>query len=431
MPIVPWSRTVFAQNEVTFAQGRVPDRTYVSKTFPLQVEASRDHGQPTRFVNKVFDESDETEDTRDDEGIEWTEHVVDTTPKGRKQIRLMVCREAGAVREILLTRVPGDPSATKMEQLLRLDRDASARLIELVRSLDYIPVNGGEETVRVDDELLREVFSDPSAAQRLYNRDPATFKELIEADPSTGELVAIAHRREVVAEFRRLMNDADYVEDRRTAWGVKQAGLEPVWQRFFERNPWLLGVTLSGQLLTSWSDEKLEQVVAGFSVGHDGKRADALLRTSGEIRSLVFAEIKHPNTDLLEEKKEYRSGCWAPSWELAGGVTQVQQTVALAARDLNGKLPDTEPDGSLSGTMTYLVRPRSYLVVGHLDKLKGPTGGVHESKFQSFELYRRNLYEPEIVTFDELLARAEWLVEVAAAEKTAPDNPAPADEPPW
>ncbi len=35
---------------------------------------------------------------------------------------------------------------------------------------------------------------------------------------------------------------------------------------------------------------------------------------------------------------------------------------------------------------------------------------------RSFELYRRNLYEPEVITFDELLARAEWHVEVAERE---------------
>lgn len=48
-------------------------------------------------------------------------------------------------------------------------------------------------------------------------------------------------------------------------------------------------------------------------------------------------------------------------------------------------------------------------------ELRG-TVGVHAAKYQSFELYRRNLYEPEIVTFDELLARAEWHVELAELE---------------
>jgi hypothetical protein len=36
------------------------------------------------------------------------------------------------------------------------------------------------------------------------------------------------------------------------------------------------------------------------------------------------------------------------------------------------------------------------------------SSGVHKERYRSFELYRRNLYEPEIVAFDELLARAEW-----------------------
>jgi hypothetical protein len=33
-------------------------------------------------------------------------------------------------------------------------------------------------------------------------------------------------------------------------------------------------------------------------------------------------------------------------------------------------------------------------------------------KYDFFELYRRNLYEPEIVTIDELFSRAEWHVEI-------------------
>lgn len=45
--------------------------------------------------------------------------------------------------------------------------------------------------------------------------------------------------------------------------------------------------------------------------------------------------------------------------------------------------------------------------------------GVHRAKHQSFELYRRNLYEPEVITFDELLAQAEWHVAVAEQEDLA------------
>ena len=130
---------------------------------------------------------------------------------------------------------------------------------------------------------------------------------------------------------------------------------------------------------------------------------------------MVFAEIKHHDTDLLCHTR-YRSGCWAPSEDLAGGVTQVQQTVELARREIGEALRDRAPDGSYTGEETYLLRPRSFLILGHLDQLRG-SGGVHPEQFSSFEFFRRNLYEPEILTFDELLARAEWHVTLAEGER--------------
>jgi hypothetical protein len=63
-----------------------------------------------------------------------------------------------------------------------------------------------------------------------------------------------------------------------------------------------------------------------------------------------------------------------------------------------------------------MLRPRSFLIIGHLDQLRGPGGGHHRDHVRSFELYRRQMHEPEIVTFDELLARAEWHVTTASDE---------------
>jgi hypothetical protein len=88
-------------------------------------------------------------------------------------------------------------------------------------------------------------------------------------------------------------------------------------------------------------------------------------------------------------------------------VVQIQQTVHLATREIQGRLADKDDQGVETGEHTYVVRPRSFLIAGSLDQLRRPSG-VHRQKYESFELYRQNLYEPEIVTFDELLARAEW-----------------------
>jgi hypothetical protein len=92
----------------------------------------------------------------------------------------------------------------------------------------------------------------------------------------------------------------------------------------------------------------------------------------------------------------------------------------MAVTEIGERLPYTDQEGAETGEAAQVVRPRSFVIAGQLDQLRGP-GGVHVAKFRSFELFRRNLHEPEIVTYDELLARAEWHVEMAEREDDAPD----------
>ena len=401
------------QTQVIYALGRLPNRTYVSRTFRLGLQRSRDAGEPALYVTKVFDDADKAHLSEDTTGLEWSEELVTTSPAGRMQIKLQVARASGHVRELRIQKVPADLNAEKMVEVLRLDRAGSARLIELIRKLDDIPVVNGQESVRMDDQLLWDISRDPSAISELYGRDPERFRALIESDVSARDVVAAAHRRAVVGRFRELLSSGLAFEEARVKAGGSR---ERVWQQFLEENPWILGLSLAGQLLTAWSDKKLEQVVAGFSVAAAGKRADALLRTNGQIRSLVFAEIKHHETQLLTSGS-YRPGCWGPSSELSGGVVQAQQTVYAAARDIGERLADRDMSGAETGEATFLVRPRSFLILGHLGQLQGEAGGVHREKYRSFEIYRRNLLEPEVLTFDELLARAEWHVSVATVGK--------------
>ena len=106
--------------------------------------------------------------------------------------------------------------------------------------------------------------------------------------------------------MRTWLTDSDAFDEESNNAG----GPERAWQRLLESNPWVLGVGLGGQLLTSWNDQKLEQVTTGADATTSGKRVDALLRTNGIVRSMVFAEIKHHRTDLLT-RTPYRSSCGA------------------------------------------------------------------------------------------------------------------------
>ncbi len=332
-----------------------------------------------------------------------------SSPTGRVQLKLLVAREASKVKELWIERVRTySDGSVKLEPILNLKRDEAMRLVGLLANLHQFDVEG-PRTVRIDDSLLDEVLADPEAVSTAYERNREQFRELIAQDESARDLIALASRRERLAYFRELLDDESLFADQQARLG----GSEKVWQAFFEENPWMLGVGLSTQLMTSWNAAKLEQVVSGFDISGAGKRTDALLRTAGGIRHMAFAEIKHHMTPLLAARP-YRPACWSPSSELSGGVVQVQQTVYLATSQIGESLDDLATDGSTTGQETFLHRPRSFLVIGRSTEMRGEFGGVNKDKNRSFEIYRRNLYEPEILTFDEVLARAEWQVELAA-----------------
>lgn len=206
---------------------------------------------------------------------------------------------------------------------------------------------------------------------------------------------------------------------------MKEGANEAAWQDFFQRNHWIFGYGLSFQFLGPAYEERLEQTVRGFDVTGRGKRVDLLMRTMGRLNSLCFVEIKKPNTDLLGG--EYRSGTWGPSDELTGAVAQVQTTVQQAMEAIRGKLDPVDGEGWPTGEALFNYEPRSYLVIGNLHEFT-KDGRINQNQFRSFELYRRNTWRPEIITFDELLERARFIVDPRRDAELAP-APAPTKRP--
>jgi len=95
----------------------------------------------------------------------------------------------------------------------------------------------------------------------------------------------------------------------------------------------------------------------------------------------------------------------------------------MTLRDLGDYVEKRAEDGSRTGDGTFDVKPRSFLIVGSLKQLLGGKGGPIDERVQSFELFRRNIYKPEILRFDELLTRAEWHVQLAENQADAAVDP--------
>lgn len=403
-PPVDWGQLIARvpqpDSEADYASLRTLGRTIIGKSFKLRFGHRDEVGHSARTVWQVIAEDASLTSVNGDKGEEVHLHE---SPNGRVQVKARIVREQGHVVEIRFEKSTGRVgNDAELTRLLNLDHDASRRLIDLCVALRGVDPNG-DDTIRIDEGTLAAALESPGALASAYQADPDRFKAVIESDVSAGDVIAIAARRQVIERFETLLKDTQAFDEARMG-GSKEA----VWQRFFSENPWLLGVGMSGHLLTSWDAEKLERVVAGHSVADVGKRVDALLTTSGIIRSLVFAEIKLHDDDLLETS-HYRPGTWAPSRALVGGVSQSLVTMDRARDDLGSWLAAEDKDGFQTGEQVFSGSPRSYLIIGRLESLM-KDDQIHTDKVRSFELYRGNTHTPEIITYDEVLARAKWAV---------------------
>ena len=175
----------------------------------------------------------------------------------------------------------------------------------------------------------------------------------------------------------------------------------------FEANQWIFGYGLSYIYSSGLDDKNLEQVVRGYRVDQHGKRVDALLKTRALASTLCFVEIKTHRTPLLASSDYRRAAGHHQSIYLA----QWRRCKAPCHTRGNyfGRLCLADKKGFPTAEEAFNFSPRSFVVVGTLGQFSGEHG-VNEGQLRSFELYRRNLHQPEVITFDELYERARHIV---------------------
>lgn len=263
------------------------------------------------------------------------------------------------------------------------------------------------ENINIEDSLpqnLKDSMLNEISALKKENQDfQKAFKMLLEGRLKKDELIEISCRVEQLEVFSRLLDD-DFVDFESTKL---TKGVEAVWQEFFETNQWIFGFGLNYIFNSSLDGDKLEKTVVGFDVTGAGKRVDALLKTTGLIQTLSFGEIKtHRTTILKKVTKAYRAESWSVSDELAGAIAQVQRTVQESLINISSKLSTYDSEGYKRMDSIYLYKPKAFLIIGSLNEFQNEKGEINESKFSSFELFRRSISDIEIITFDELYSRA-------------------------
>lgn len=225
---------------------------------------------------------------------------------------------------------------------------------------------------------------------------------------SEKEISLISDRKSKIEHFERLLRDPAFFSEQRAHTGKTP---EALWQSFFEDTTWIFGYGLSLVGHDALDSGRLEQITTGANLwSGGGKRSDAVMRSRAVISTLLFCEIKRHDTPLLRTQLYRKPDVYVASEELVGGVAQLQKTVRKAYRQFMKQIESrTAPDGSPMGLDFSTTRARQVLLVGSLDEFRNEHG-INGEQMESFELFRKANNDVEVITFDELLARAKFIV---------------------
>lgn len=231
-----------------------------------------------------------------------------------------------------------------------------------------------------------------SLLQKNYANE--IWEEILSVDPDLATKLSYskiqADRKKSLAEFEKNM---------------KEERGESYWQNFFEKNQWIFGYGLKYQFLHLLQGQPN---YGGADVsGKGAQKGDYLLHTSAETKFTVPVEIKKPETTLFAHTKtgdlaKYRNGVPILNYELTGAVSQIQ--VNSKTWEIEGSNSQQNSE-ALQAEKIFTHSPKGILVIGHAKQLNS------FEKRKAFELYRSNIHNPEIITFDELYERAKFIVE--------------------
>lgn len=279
------------------------------------------------------------------------------------------------------------------EVRLALDCAQTKHLHEALTELYAVAHGGvprGEQTLIVGNAAETYLVKGKArylVKELLEEGDEELWNEIAQLQPNLFRALALSKlhtiREEAVAEFEEHLHADDWTE--------------PEWQTFFEANTWIFGYGLQYRFLQT---VQAQPDYGGRTLkGSGGQRGDFLMATEAETRFTVLVEIKKPNSPLVSI--EYRQKVYLLGKHLIGGVSQLQSNCRTWDRD--GSRQDENWE-RLSKERTHTFQPKGILVIGHTEQLD------ERNKLATFELFRAGLHGIDVITFDELLARARSLL---------------------
>jgi hypothetical protein len=223
------------------------------------------------------------------------------------------------------------------------------------------------------------------------------------------ETVFRENREVSLKHFERLLNEKESWREYQATYRneISGQGEEAVWHHFLKRYHWFLGLNIDIRFIRDLIPES--DLGIRNTEGRGSPNADFL----GVSDYTTLIELKTPKTKLFTATKQStaRTNTWSFSSDFIDGISQ-----CLGQKcdwDKNSKSKNLIQGGEiLDQNKVRTVDPKVIFIIGH----KGEEFPAEDAdvdvivKRDTFERFRRNCRNVEILTFDELYERAYFIL---------------------
>lgn len=245
------------------------------------------------------------------------------------------------------------------------------------------------------------------------NKSSGEFIQLCKGQEELAALLATTENAVMIPVIQKIIKDDFCEDDINTILGRRESiksyqqmlssitqETELAWQTFLQENEWILGYGLRYKYL---SILQRECYVSGSDLGGNNSVISDFLLSDNRFTKLV--ELKRPDTPLFKSNKN-RSESWQLSTELTDAVSQI--LCQKACWEIESKKDCYKKDGEIIHESTCDVD--CILIIGSSKQFEG-NNKESVIKKNTIELYRRNMRNIDIIFFDELLERAQFIVQ--------------------
>ena len=275
-------------------------------------------------------------------------------------------------------------------------------LLKLLSELDLLNLNERRIALQETEGGLDQQTADKIKSLLTKQGGAQIVDDLLANGLVTShDIVNLGYRKHQLDVFDRLLHEGGYSEVYREEHGLNSS-LEKIWQHFLANNEWIFGFGLDYQFLGILQDEA--RIGSADLAGRDGAITDFLLNSTNFT---VLVEVKTPATALFDTKRN-RAGSWRLSSDLIDAVSQIleQKAAWQLKAELNAS-SNFDRKGGLVAQKT--VDPKCILLVGSAAAFEA-NDREHDLRLRTFELFRRDSRNIEILTYDELYDRASFVV---------------------